>query len=1185
LERKVSFNLQREINKLANACLLLINYNSLKLKFFFNYQLKNSIMKFFSYFICLLLLFTSVSVMANDLVQQQEGKSISGLVVDENSEPVIGASISLPGLSIGTTTDMDGKFSLRNISESQTTIRISYLGYKPQTVSIVGKATVSVQLEPDDKVLDEVVVVGYGSQRIKDLTGAATAVKLEDIEQLPGASILDALAGQVVGLNVTQSSGRPGATGTFTVRHPAPVFGTAAQGFPQFGPLIVIDDIVQVDDNGEPDMTAFNMLDYSEIESITVLKDASAAVYGSRASQGVILVKTKRGKAGTAKISYSAKLDFSDAVSHAKTMNAYETGIFTNRMFNQVLANGGTDYTLYNYSDAELSAMKNLNYDWLDQAWHSALSHRHSLSVNGGSDKLTYFAGISYQNQATNLGDVQDYDKWTFRTGGEMKVAAGLTLSASLSGYNNKVTKPNYQAKIDAGPWGSQSGDNEYVQLRHMPKHIPMEVSTDEGTYWTSPYVGPHNVYNYQDDNSISGYPLWNFFANEASKARKYTDDNGFNANFSLTYDVPFVKGLSLKGIYAVSYANAYNNDVGDYYQLALASNTNIENQHLIGDYTTWLYPQFGRKNDVNQGPAVIYKTITRKSEQINFMLNYSRTFGDHDVAFTGVFEKAENEGRESQQTYKSPLDSFNGESAFAGTLATTSADTYFKRRESGAMSYVGRLNYKYADRYLFQFIVRADASTKFAPENYWGTFPTGSLGWVASEEKFFKNSKISEYIDFLKLRYSLGKTGKDNVAAWSWLSAFNTGTENGLAFGTNAGEPSAGAMYNGTANRKIKWDQTIKSNYGIDLNVLSNRLGITVDYYYDKTTDLLMKVPEDPALVYIGAALPAMNYGSANAWGWEFSLRWNDKINQSLFPKLGPIKYAVGLDYSISWHKVTQAVNAQFNYPSFVNDQSNWTGFVSPNDQYGFKVWKGTSQGDGILRTQDDIDKYWAYLEEHAAAAEKEAAYFGLSKSDMYPGMLAYQDLAGGNIDYENETIEGPDGRINRDEDYAKLTGNRKHGINTKLNLTWGNFSWSAQLNTSWGGYDEVNLRGKSQEIGNSTIIWSQFSYMNDMFDPLDNPYGKYPSMAVTNAYGERSDFWMVNQFRCYVRYMTLGYTLPKSLLKKTGIDKLQLSLTGNNLWDFYNPYPDQYRNMYDRPDSGYPTLRTWTLGVNLTF
>ncbi len=1126
-------------------------------------------------------------------VQAQKTRMYEGVVVEANDQPVAGATVTVPGTTIGTITDANGQFSIAVPDDGK--VEISFVGYISQIITDFSNTR--IVLKEDLLKLDEVIVVGYGTQRVKDLTGAAASVRMENMEQLPGASIIDALAGQVVGLNVDQSDGRPGATGTFTIRHPAPKLESTS-GTKEFGPLIVIDDVVQVNDQGEPDMTTFNMLDYSEIESMTVLKDASAAVYGARASNGVILVKTKRGRKGMAKIAYSLKWDRSDAVSHARTMNATQLGVFTNRMFNQMAANNGTDYTTppndFRYSAAELNAMKSLNYDWLDQAWHSANTQRHSLTVDGGSDQVTYFAGISYQDQGTNLGNIQDYKKWTFRTGGEIKVAAGLSLSASIAGYNSKKTAQNYQAKIAAGPWGSQSGDDEYVQLRHMPRFIPWEVTTGAGTFYTSPWAGPH--YRIPDANftmdvnnnydKFTGFSTWNFFANEASKARKYTDDNGFNANFSLVYDVPFIKGLSLRATYAVNYANIHNDDVGDYYTLAVATNTNEQDKHLLGGYTTWAYPVFGKRANVKDQPSVIYKETYRKSEQINFMVSYNRSFGEHDVAFTGVIEKAENEGHISQQTYNGILASYNGVSHSAGTLNTDKTATYFSKTESGALSYIGRLNYKYGNRYLAQFIVRTDASTKFAPENYWGVFPTGSVGWVASEEKFFKNSALAETFDFFKLRYTLGKTGRDNVEAWRWLSAFQTST-NGLSFGTEDGGGQANSIdFTRTANRGLKWDQTIKQNIGVDMNVLSSRLGITADYYYDKTTDLLMIPREDPARIDVGAPLPIRNYGKIDAWGWEFSLRWNDQIEQGLLPKMGPIRYAAGVDYSISWHEVKLGQEYQFDYPSKMNDRGDMTGYVSPNDQYGFKVWNGTSAGDGILRTQGDIDKYWAYLEANAVASggtAEDARYFSSGKDDMYAGMVAYQDLAG-DLDLENETVNGPNGRIDRDQDFAKLVSNRQHGVNTRLSLQWGNFSWSTMLSTSWGGYQEVNQQGKAQPVAKE-IIWSQFSYMNDMFDPGENPGGKYPSMAVSNAYGERSDFWMVSTFRCYVRHMTLGYTVPKNLLSKTGIYALQVNLTGNNLWDFYNPYPGKFRNMYDSPGEGYPTLRTWTLGVNLTF
>lgn len=1121
-------------------------------------------------------------------VIQQQG-AVKGTVVDAQGEPIIGANVKVVGTTIGTITDLDGRFSLEVPAKGK--IEVSFIGYATKVVDVPANKLVKVILEEDTKLLDEVVVVGYGTQRVKDLTGAATNVKMEDIPDLPGASLVDALAGQVVGLSVSQSSGRPGTTGTFKVRQPMSFDSNAA--FNQ--PLIVIDDVVQVDENGEPSMLAFNMLDQSEIESLTVLKDASAAVYGSRASAGVILVKTKRGSVGAPKISYSGKLDFADAVSHVKTMNAYELGVFTNRMHNQTdRIKNNNDLSAYNYSDAELNALKNLDYDWLDRAWHSSLSHRHSLSVNGGTDKVTYFAGMTYQKQDTNLGEVQDYDKWTFRTGGEIKVMAGLKLSASIAGYNTNKTGINDQAKISSGPWGSQSPSQDYPMLRHMPKYIPVETQVLDPTtnemksFFVSPWMGPHGVNTATDATVGNGYAVWNYFANEASKSRSYLEQNGYNANFSLIYEVPFIKGLSVKGTYAVSYSNSYTNNVGDYYQLARAGNTNITDMHLLGDHTVWNFINYGdpEGTDLTKKPVVSYKKSTQKSQQINLMVTYNRTFGKHDISATGVIERAENEGHEQQMFYRGLGKSYNGVSSTAGTLSTDAAETYFKKYESGSLSYVGRANYKYENRYLLQFVIRADASTKFAPENYWGFFPTGSVGWVLSEEKFFQKSKLAKYIDFLKVRYSLGKTGKDNVAAWSWLQIYNINPTGGLGVGSLGGQKVPGANINGTANRDIKWDSTIKNNIGLDFNVLSNRLSVSTDFYYDKTKDLIMQIADNEEPIYIGAKLPSINYGKKDAWGWELSVRWSDKIQQSLLPSWGPIRYGVGLDYSVSWNKVKLGQEPTFDYPGYVDTQSSWTGYHGPGSEWGFKTWKNTSKGDGMLRTQEDIDNYWQYLTDLATAAGTTPDYLGISsKNDMHLGMLAYQDLAG-DIDTENKTIAGPNGRISRDhaEDYAKLASNRRHGINTRLNLQWGDFSWSAQISTQWGGYAAI-YNDTRQSVGGSNFLWSQFSYVNDMYDPDENPNGRFPSMAVASAYGEQSDFWQVSSFRMYVRNMTFAYSLPKKLLQKVNIDRLQVNLTGNNLWDFHNPYPDHFRNMYDDCRTAYPTLRTWTLGLNLTF
>lgn len=1123
-------------------------------------------------------MFSAVDAQANESAKAvqavQQNQTYSGNVVDETGEPLIGVSIVVKNQKLGTTTDLDGNFKISCPANS--VLVLSYVGYTTQEVRIPKSGTIKVVMNTDEQLLDDVVVVGYATQRVKDLTGSATNVKMDEVFDLPGASLVDALAGQVVGLSVNQSDGRPGSVGSFKVRQP--VSFDSSSSYNQ--PLIVIDGVVQVNENGEPTMTQFNMLDQSEIETMTVLKDASAAVYGSRASAGVILVQTKRGQKGSTRISYSAKLDYSDAVSLPKMMSAYELGVWTNRMFDQMDRNKKiNDNSYYKYSDEELEALKGLNHNWVDEGWSAALSQRHSLNVSGGSDKASFFAGLNYQDQNTNLGKVQDYSKWTFRTGGDINVAAGLKLSASVSAYNTDRTQNN--------------GASDYTQLLNMPRYVPITTQVLNPTtgeyeeYYTSPWGGPKSINTSTDANVGSGSAVQNFFAQEASNARRLTKTNGYTANFSLKYDVPFVKGLSLSATYAISYTNTTATAHGDYYTLARSTNSNLPGSHLLGANTIYDFISYGDPNgeDDSKKPSVSYSKQTTRSEQMNFMVSYSRTFGKHDVSATAVVERGESEGDALVTYYRGVGHSYNGTSTTAGTLSTDGGQTNYKKYESGSLSYIGRANYKYGDRYLAQFIVRADASTKFAPENYWGIFPTGSLGWVTSEEKFFKDGALGKIFDYFKVRYSIGKTGKDNVAAWQWLQIYNINQSTGLGFGELGGTYTNGAVINGTANRNIRWDSTIKNNVGIDFNVLRNRLSVTTDFYYDKTKDLIMYVSDVNDPIYVGAKLPAVNYGKKDAWGWELSVRWHDKINQDLLPKWGPIKYSVGMDYSMSWNKTVLGNEPTFDYPGYLAGDSRYTGYRSwvDNGIYGFRTWKHTSGGDGILRTQEDIDNYWNYLTELATAAGTTPDFLGTSSKDnMYLGMLVYEDIAG-DIDTDGRHIDGPNGRISTEhaQDFAKLSNNKTYGINTKLHAEWGNFSISAMINTSWGGVNWLYYKPADA----SGYITNQYSFITDMYDPVDNPNGKFPSIAVGNTWNQYSDFWTLNTFRMYVRNLSVSYSVPKNILKKVNINGLSFTLTGNNLWDFYNPFPKHSVNYYDGLKAGYPTLRTWTLSANLSF
>lgn len=329
-------------------------------------------------------------------------RKVTGQILDESGQPIIGATIRLQDSPTGTITDIDGHFSL-DVPEGKKVV-VSYIGYIKQTF-VPKSNTLNIVLQEDNQKLDEVVVVGYGSMKQKNITGSVSTISAEELEDLPVSNLSEALQGMVNGLTVELGSSRPGTNANEVYIRQNRTFTGISKDGGNSTPLIIIDDVIQLGTNGQPSMEQFNMLDPSEVESITVLRDASAAIYGSRAANGAILVKTKRGKKGIPVISYSGKFAVNDAVSHSKVLKGSDYGRFYNALaIGSNKASGYDDLDVL-YSDMELAEMDNLNYDWLDKAgWSSAFQQTHTLNVNGGSERATYYAGATYYDQGANLG-------------------------------------------------------------------------------------------------------------------------------------------------------------------------------------------------------------------------------------------------------------------------------------------------------------------------------------------------------------------------------------------------------------------------------------------------------------------------------------------------------------------------------------------------------------------------------------------------------------------------------------------------------------------------------------------------------------------------------------------------------------------------------------------------------------
>ncbi len=1083
-----------------------------------------------------------------------QNTDIRGTVVDEHGEPIIGASVRVEGQDGGVITDLDGNYVIKAPKGAKVTI--TYIGYEPMTVTGGGR----VQLKEDSQNLDELVVVGYGVQKKAHLTGSVATVPVDEIQDLASGDLASTLEGLVNGLSISGGNSRPGESASMYVRGTSSLsdIGSTAQQ-----PLFVIDGYIYPNDvkvgNASQNLgaEAFNNLDPAEVESITVLKDASAAVYGARAANGVILVTTKKGKIGAPRISYSGTFGFTDAVSHPKMLSAYEYG----RLYNAVAAADPTDTNLNHltglYQADELEAMKGLNYDLLDKYWETGFTMKHSVNLSGATEKASYFANLSYFDQGANLGNL-DYNRWNFRAGVDVKVSKWLSANLNVSGDYGKKNTP--YIKI-----GGSSNEKDYNILLTRPRYIP--------EYVNGLPIAAYGISNSEvdEDQNYSFSEL----RNNGDYSRSMTSN--LNIQAGVNYDFGWskiLKGLTLRFTYSKSINTDKTNQFGSSFDVYTMLNRTGSGQHLYTpvageNYDDYLTDSNLQKMTISNGTAQLNRSMVRTDNyQMNFTAAYNRDFGLHSVGALFSIEKSEAESEYLYGQRNDPYSFTNGQS----NGADGDIDMNFKRFESGTLSYIGRFNYAYANKYLFEFLIRSDASTKFAPENYWGVFPSFSAGWVMSEENWFK--KALPWVDFLKLRGSFGLTGRDNIVAWQWMQLYASDANKGPVFGTGASNDTSNILSlnknNSAVNPDVHWDKVYKANFGIDLNVLNNRLSVTFDMFREWNREMLMTISQSIEAT-IGTQSASTNLGEMDNWGYELSVTWRDKIGKDF-------KYRIGLNTGYYDNKVLNM---------------DWeTEYIYRQIQKGGRTDIGLwgLQCIGMFRSFQDIEEYFDKY--------NITSYLGMSKDEVRPGMLIYKDVRG--PQQADGTYAEPDGVVDEDNDQVRLS-NRTNPYSFTLNLgaDWKGLSLTAQINAQWGGYDVLDgsmLKSGSGvddlEFTSMPIFWNvdnMYSYQ-DVYDAQGNLVvaanrnGSLPNLAYQSVNSIASSFWRISATRVTLNRLTLAYTLPQAWVKKVGLQNVRFNVTGQNLLSFYNPYPD---NFIDPMCSygAYPTLRKFTVGVNVTF
>ena len=1077
-----------------------------------------------------------------------QSKTVKGTVLDETGEPVIGATIKIEGDKTGgTVTDLDGNYELEVPGDAK--ITITYIGYLPQTVKPGGV----IRLAEDNQSLEEVVVVGYGTQKMKNITGAVETISPKEIQDLSVGSLGDALVGMFNGVSVNTNGYRPGQSPSLNIRQSDVLAKSTTPdatrgGDPDPTPLYVIDGFISTE-------TAFNNLDISEVESITVLKDASAAVYGARAGYGVVLVKTKQGDNSAPKISYSGQLGWTDALYTPKMLSTYDYM----KVFNTIrAANTSTQDNIelrtQLFQADEMETARNLNYNLLDKEWSAALTQRHNININGGNDRATYFAGVSYYDQEGNIGRL-DYDRWNFRAGLNAKIGLYVKTSLQVSGdwgeRNNSTT-----------PQGGGT-DFDYRWLMTHLRFVP-------------DYAGGYPIVYSGMENGIptSAMQLYNFAAvqNHSDYTRNQT--NNLTINGSLDFDLGWIrplKGLTAKVSYSKSINNSKNNTVQTVQDVYRLLNRGGSGNHLYtGPDVIYNDNTVSVLRLVSNG-GLISRNFTRSdSYQFNFTLQYARQFGLHDVSALGSIEKTE---AWSENLYGSITDLIAYQDGQFSS-GTGDKDASGNRTESGMLSYVGRFNYAYASKYLFEFLFRADASTKFAPKNYWGKFPSVSAGWVISEENWFQE-KV-KWVDFLKLRASWGLMGRDNIRAWLWTQLYERNAAKGAIFGANGINSNVSyalVMPKAGVNSDVHWDKTYKTNIGIDAHFLRNRLTFDFNYYYDRGRELFAtRTGTSMFPTTVGTQATPENYGELDAWGWELNVGWRDKIGKE-------INYWVKLSTGFSDNKMLVT-----NFQAIPEYNDMVYGERTDRGVWGFKCL-------GMFRSYQDIEEYF----DKYGITE----YLGMTKSEVRPGMLIYEDIQGDN---NGDGTYGPkDGKVTAGNDFIRLSeySSNPYGCTLNFGGSFKSFSIQAQLGASWGAKTLVgtdfrqaaNNTYGNYEYDNMPSSFSDMFNYEDIYDASGrvtvpaNLDAKMPNMRYNTVNAQASSYWLIDAKNVTLRNVTVAYSLPRTWVKHLGISSVRLNLTVQNAINFINNYPDKSWASWAGNYGRYPNLRKYTMGINVSF
>lgn len=1007
---------------------------------------------------------------------------VSGLVTDEKAEGLPGVSIIEKGTTNGTTTDINGRYSLR-VSGQNSVLIFSFIGFQTQEVAMNGGIVYDVSMVPDIRVLNEILVVGYGERQKENYTGSVSTVKTKEIVQAPVANISNALTGRLSGLISVQRGGEPGRDASNLL-----IRGVSTSG--NNSPLVVIDGIPRGD---------FSQLDPNEIESLTLLKDpASAAVFGVRAANGVILITTKRGKQGKSELSFSVRTDWQRPTRLPKYLDSYGYA----SLFNAALR---ADGKAERFTPEELEAYRTgsdpdayPNTDWVDETiggW--APQQQYNISLSGGTEKIRYFLTGGHVNQK-GLYANSAFQRYNFRSNIDADVTKTTRFSLDIGGR---------------------------TELRESPSEAANQI------LYFALYAPP--IWPAYFSNGLPGAFPTNRNQIERAKSGGYDNStvNTLLTNAVITQQLPFIEGLSLKGVAA--YDRVYET-----------------RKRWLTPYTVYTFDRATRNYVPQVGAGVNNITLNQgflenSSLTLEAHLNYARTFRKHEVGALVLYSQNKYRANElfaGRVNFISPL----LDELLAGPAAgaTNNGNAF----ESGRKSLVGRLTYSFDGKYFLEGNFRYDGSTIFSPDARFGFFPSVSAGWKISEEGFMQNIDM---IDYFKFRGAYGVLGNDRIDAFRYLSTFRFGT--GYPFGTGSGTLLGGIEPSALADPTSTWEEAESLNLGFDGSVFNGKLGFEFDWFYKRTSNILatpfLTIPQT-----LGIGLPTRNVRTVDNRGVEVAL-----THENTFGGSDQFKYFLRGNFTYASNELVFTGER----PD-INPNQAITG-RRLNQFFGYRAI-------GLFQSQEEIDN-----------APKQP-------NPVKPGDIRYADVNG--RDANGGFTGQPDGKVDGDDVVPIGRSNIPeiiYGISGGLQYRGFDFSFlfqgAGRVNTFITGELAWSFYNGAKALEEHTDYWTP--------ENPDAKYPRLTENPAGNNI-ERSSYWLKDASYLRLKNVEIGYTLPKGLLSKVSISSARLFVSGQNLLTFdklklIDPEGpgDSGTNFGGNSARGwfYPQQKVYAVGVNITF